>query len=194
MAQLDAALRLADVYAAALFELAREKDQVEHVRGELDELVKLLNTQPEFAAFLESAGIGAERREAGLERMLRGRVSDLVLNTLLVMNRHGRAGLLAALHRRFVLRQEQAAGEVEGVAISAVELSPEQRGEVQRLAAVLSGKKPLLKFEVDPQVVGGLVLRIGDMLWDDSIRTKLETARQALHERAERGFTSAAAG
>lgn len=189
MAQLSAEqLRIADVYAAALFDLARDSGTIDETRAELDELRNLLDSQPEFATFMASRGIGAERREEALERMFRGRLSDLTLNALLVMNRHDRSDLLAALHRRYVIRQEEASDEIEGQAVSAVELSADQKSEVEKLAARLSGKKPLMEYQVDAGILGGLVLRIGDMRWDNSLRTKLLAARGVLFERADRGF------
>lgn len=194
MAQLDQELGVADVYAAALFELARESGQVAETRAELDELLSLVQTQPEFANFMESRGLGVERREAGLERMFRGRLSDATLNTLLVMNRHERAGLIAAMHRRFVLRQEQASNEIEAVATSAVELPGEQRAEIERLASELSGKRALVQYRVRPEILGGLILQVGDVRWDNSLRTRLEAARSALRERAERGFEEVSSG
>ena len=123
MAQFDQELRIADVYAEALFELASEGEQVEQVRAELDELIKLLKAEPEFEKFMTSRALEAEGRAGGLEKMFRNRLSDVVLNALLVMNQHGRSGLLHALHRRFVLRQEDAANEVEVTVTSAVLLS-----------------------------------------------------------------------
>ncbi len=193
MAQLDENLSLAGVYASALFSLAVESGAVGSVRAELDGLIELSRSQPEFALFLESRGLSAERREAGLEKMLRGRVGDLLLNTLLVMNRHDRAGLLEPLRRQFVLEQERASNEVEGEAITAVELSAEQRGEIERLAGELSGKKALITFRVEPAILGGLVLRVADVRWDNSVRTRLSGAARALAERADRGFAEAAA-
>ena len=75
--------------------------------------------------------------------MFHDRLSDMLLNTLQVMNRHGRLALLQPLLRAYDLRREQARGEVEVTATSAVELDAAQRAEVARVAAALSGKKPV---------------------------------------------------
>jgi len=188
MAQLDQELRIADVYAAALFDLARQAGRVAAVREELDELLRLFQAQPEFQRFMASRALEGDARAAGLEQLFRGRLSDLVLNTLLVMNRHGRCALLPALHRRFVLRQEEAANEVEVQVTSAIELSAAEKAEVLRIAADISGKRPLVEYRVDPDILGGLIVQVGSLRLDNSLRRHLDAARQRLRERAERGL------
>lgn len=185
---LDKQLAVADVYAAALFDLARESNRVEEVRAELEELVKLARIEPSFAAFLSSQALDDDHREAGLERMLRGKLSDVVLNTLLVMNAHGRSGLLAALLRAFALRQAQAAGQVEVRVFSAVELDDATRARIERTVAGVSGRKPISEYVVDPELLGGLVVQVGDVRYDNSVRRQLARARGRLAERSESGF------
>jgi F-type H+-transporting ATPase subunit delta len=188
MAQFDQELRIADVYAEALFELARESDRVEQVRSELDELVKLWKLEPEFEKFMSSRALELEGRADGLEKMFRDRLSDIVLNTLLVMNQHGRCGLVPALHRRFVQRQENAANEIEVTVTSAVELSRSQKAEAIKIAEQISGKTPVAEYVVDPEVLGGLIVQVGDLRLDNSLRRHLGVVRDQVLERASRGL------
>jgi len=184
----EQALELADVYAAALFALAQEANRVAEVRGELEELVRLEQTEPALATFLRSAAIQVDQRQASLERMFRGRLSDIVLDTLHVMNRHGRAGLLAPLLRCYVLREEHARGQVEVVARSAVELDAAHRAALERWVAEVSLRKPLMEYVVDPELIGGLVVQVGDYRFDHSVRRHLRVARARLLERSDRGL------
>jgi len=179
---------LGEVYATALFELAQKAGLVELVRGELEGLVRLEKSEPNFAAFLSSSAVDDDRRAESLERMFRDRLSDLVLNTLQVMNEHGRCGLLQVLCRQYVLRQEEAANQIEALAVSAVELDESQRKLVEAVAAGLTDKEPLVEFVVDPSVLGGLVLQIGDWRYDNSLRTRLKVAHGQLRERGDRGL------
>jgi F-type H+-transporting ATPase subunit delta len=181
-------LRIADVYAEALFELAREAEQIAALRAELDELLKLWHAEPEFRKFMISRALEAEGRAAGLERMFRNRLSDTVLNTLLVMCQHDRCGLFPALHRRFVLRQEDAADEIEVTITSARELSAEQKAEALQIAVNASGKKPVVAYHVDPEILGGLILTVGDLRLDNSVRRHLTVVREQMRERAQRGL------
>lgn len=185
---LEKTLGLADVYAAALFELASEAGRVAEVRAELEELVRLEQTDATWARFMRSDAIKADQRRASLERLLRGRLSDLLLNTLHVMNQHGRAGLLAALLRRYVAREEHAQGQIAVTATSAVELGAAEKARVERWAAERFGKQPLVRFVVDTDVLGGLIVQVGDYRFDHSLRRHLAVARGRLLERSERGL------
>lgn len=190
--EFQAGIDVADVYAAALFELAGEASVEQAVHDELRGLIELMRDQPGLDALFTSSAIDDDDREQSLERIFRGRLSDLVLNTLQVMNWHGRLTLLPQLLRAYVLRLEDARGQVEVVATSAVELDDAQRGAVRDVAEGLAGKQPLVEYLVDPQLIGGLVLQIGDYRYDNSIRRHLHAARARLHDRGERGLGVAA--
>lgn len=185
---IETGIDVADVYAAALFALAQEADALDDVRAELEELVKLAEQEPDFARFLAADSVDDDARRDSLEKLFRGRLSDIVLNTLHVMNDHGRAGLLRALLRAFVLRLEDARGQVEVTATSAVALTDDERSAVEGLAEHLSGKKPLVEYETDESLIGGLVIQIGDYRFDYSIRWQLAAAREQLLERGHRGL------
>lgn len=184
----DKHLELADVYAQALFELARDAGRIDEVRSELDELIKLMQIEPGFANFMNSSALDDDHRNAGLEKIFRGKLSDTTLNTLLTMNDHGRNALLPALHRAFVIRQQDAAGQIEASVTSAVELDESQKREITDTASRLSGKKPLIAYQVNPAILGGLILQMGDIRYDNSIASQLAVARRQMLERSERGL------
>jgi F-type H+-transporting ATPase subunit delta len=183
----DQQLHVAGVYAKALFDLAATAGKIEEVLAELESLSEA-ESNADVALFMRSDALHSDKREAGLERMFRGKLSDLVLNTLLVMSQHRRHGLVAALRRAYELCQERYAGEVEVTVTSAVELGDTQKQTVEHSAAEISGKKPLVAYVVDEQVLGGLVMQIGDMRYDNSVRRHLYEARQRLGARGARGL------
>jgi F-type H+-transporting ATPase subunit delta len=184
----DKHLATADVYADALFSLARESGAIDDVRSELEQLVELEHSEPAFGVFMTSSALDDDRREAGLDKMLRGRLSDITLNTLLVMNRNGRYGMTDSLLRAFVIRQTDAANQIEVIATSAVPLDDAQRKHVLETAARISGRTPLVDFRVDAGLLGGLIVQIGDVRYDNSVRSQLQVARQRLLARSESGL------
>jgi len=184
---IEKGIEIADVYATALLELAQKAGQTDEILAELDELLRLTEADPNFTAFLYSATIDADARARSLERLFRGRLSDILLDTLQVMNQHGRVGLIRQLRRAYVLRLEQARGQIEVTAISAVELDPQQRKAVAEVAEEISGRTALVEYVIDPEIIGGLVLQIGDYRLDNSIRRQLSLVRGQLLERSRRG-------
>ncbi len=185
---IDKMMDVADVYAAALHALALPKQAVEAIREELERLVALTEQDRTFAEFLRSSAIDADKRAASLDRMFRGKLSDTLLDTLQVMNRHGRLETLPALLRCFSHRAETAAGMVEVRVTSAVELDSAHQARLEQLAARLSGRKPIMAFVVDASVIGGLVMQVGDFRFDYSLRRQLQLARTRLRERGDRGL------
>ena len=188
MAQFDQELRIADVYAEALFTLAQEQQRVAELQAELDELLKLWDGQPDFAKFMSSPALEADARARGLEKMFRGTLDDIVLNTLLVMNDHGRSALVPALHRRFVLRKEDASNEIEVRITSAFELPDEQKAEAIQIAVEASNRKPVVEYRVEPDILGGLILQVGELRLDNSLRRHVNVLSKNLFDRADRGL------
>lgn len=190
MAELiDKQLAAADAYAAALHDLARSTGTVAETLDELNELCRLLEIEPDFALFMGSGSLGSDQRAAGLEKMLRGRVSDLTLNAVQVLCAHGRNDLLPALRERLRARIGDEARQARVTVRSAVPLDPPQREELSRVAATLSGRTPVIQYIVQPELLGGLIVEFDDWRFDNSVRRHLEGARRVLEERSKRGFS-----
>lgn len=179
---------VADVYAGALFALARDANAIDEVQAELAALTDLMASDAEIDGFFRAESLDPEARRASLEKLFRGKLRDEVLNTLQVLNDHSRLMLLPLLRRAFELRVEDARGQIEVQVQTAVTLDAQQRQQVEEVAAALSGRKPLVTYAVEPELVGGLILQIGDQRYDNSLRRHLAVAQAQLRERGTRGL------
>ena len=175
---------MAGVYARALLGLALERDEANQVEAELAELAGLMAARPELAAYLGSPLVDDEVRAALLEKALRSRASELVVNTLQVMNAKGRLGLLPALAEAYRLENEHRRGEVDVEVTTAVELTADLRRRITVTASRYAGRTARLIEKVDPELLGGLVLKVGDQKIDSSLSRRIHDARQGLFERA----------
>ena len=184
----EQALAVAGVYARALLELAEGSGEADAVEAELLELAGLLETKPEIDAYLTSPVVDEEGRTAAIERAFRGRLSDLVVNTLQVMHDKGRLGLVGALAEAYRLENKAHHGEVDAEVKTAVPLSEPLRERIQIAASRLAGRKARLVEKVAPDLLGGLVLQIGDRKMDGSLARKIHEARAGLFERASEGL------
>ncbi len=92
-------MAIADLYAEALLEAAREKEQERSVLADYEELVSYMEREPDFEAFLTSALVDDDPRRASLERLFRGRMNDLLLNMLQVLNNRRRCELVRPVLR-----------------------------------------------------------------------------------------------
>lgn len=176
-------LAVARVYARSLLVLAEEDGISDEVRAELAGLAAEVATHPEISSFLASPLVGEARRAEAVEAMFRGRLSDLLVDTLQVMNAKGRLALLRALALAFEEELDRLRGRVDVVVTTAVPLSDELRERVRSVAAERSGKQPRLVESVDPEILGGMVLRIGDRKLDASVASELRRMDLRLKDR-----------
>lgn len=178
------ALLLADVYASALLETAEERGEFESVAAELADLIAYMDRDSEFAQFMTADTVDDEPRRESLEKLFRGRMADLVLNMLQVLNNRRRMGLLRAVARCVQLRVEARHHQREVTVRTAAPLTAALREQVRRVVGEHIGREALLIEQVDPELIGGLVLQIGDVQVDASVDSKLRTLFRRLMERA----------
>ncbi len=174
---------LAGVYARSLYELAEDaggRDKILEVADEIEQVCELALGNRAFREFLSSPIIDRGRRADALRGIFRERVTDLVLRFMLVLNDRGRLGRLESIAGAYDHLVHEAFGRVEVDVFTPGTLDPEQvRSLEQRIGAALS-KEPVLYTYTDPDMIGGLKLRIGDQLIDGSVAARLRRIRQSL--------------
>ncbi len=180
-------------YADALLGAAEGQGRGDEVIGELQELVaEIWEKQPKFVAMLA----GPSRREGDAGRLIDeafgGKVDPLVFNFLRVLNNKGRLALLPTIARQAAEALDRLRNRRPATVRSATPLDDDQRAAiVGKVAAMLGGAEPVITFEVEPALLGGLVVRIGDSVFDASVRAKLERMRRDLIEGSNRAVRAA---
>jgi F-type H+-transporting ATPase subunit delta len=179
--------RVAEVYASALLTLAQERGEEARIADELSQLASLVKTDARIADFFSSEAVDASRRHELVESLLRGKASDTLVDTLQVMYRKGRAGLIRAVERAYHAMLEKLRGRIEVVVSSATKLTAAQEARLRQAIKSKTGKEPELIAEIDPDLIGGLVVKVGgDKKLDASVREKLRQMTKAFRERGSR--------
>lgn len=175
-----AADRIAEGYAQALFAAAQAEGVLAKVEDELYGFVRSMEQSPQLREALTDAALPADRRKAVVSELLSERAHPLTATLIgfVIDAGHARdlSKIIDELARVAAHAREQELAEVR----SAVPLTDKQR---ERLATALSkatGHKVEVKVVVDPTVVGGVVARVGDLVFDGSISGRLEDAKSAL--------------
>jgi F-type H+-transporting ATPase subunit delta len=177
--------RIARVYAEALFQAALERDQVNEVLEELTSLIEqVFPKAPDWETFLASGAIGRERKAAVIRSVFEHRASDLFLNFLLVLNDHERLDVLRSIVLAYRELRDERAGRVGVVISSAVPLPEDQRERLLRELRESLQKEPVLETRLEPDLLGGMVVRVGDWVYDQSIRSRLEDIRNQIIARS----------
>jgi F-type H+-transporting ATPase subunit delta len=169
---------LIEGYATSVFSVAEAEGALEDVESELFHFVRTLEQRTDLRDALSDIALPQQRKRALLEDLLKEKANLHTVNLLSFLIEQGRARELGSIVERLVElaaeRRERAVAEVR----TAVPLTKERQ---QKLAAALgkaTGKRVALRVIIDPSVVGGVVARVGDQVFDGSIRRKLELARQ----------------
>lgn len=177
-------LRAARIYAKAMLDLAVAEHQEDGLLDELDELGRAIAGDEELATFLASPLVSGEARAEVLEKTFRRRSSDLLVDSLEVINRKGRLGLLAAIAEAYRGEYRELRGLVDARVTTAVPLGEDQRASLAAAVAKLTGKQPELIERVDPAILGGLVIEVAGEKIDSSLAARLRDVGKILAQRA----------
>jgi F-type H+-transporting ATPase subunit delta len=179
------ALRIARVYAEALLNAATKHNQAEAVRELLDSLIDdVFRADPRIEIFMLSAAMTRHAKAAMLRAAFEGRGGELFTNFLEVLNNHGRLDLLRYIRAAYRELLDDRAHRVRVQVRSAVPLPEDQRQHLERDLREVFQLEPILETQVDASLLGGLTVRVGDWLYDASLRTQLQTIRNQITTRS----------
>lgn len=184
-------LAVSRLYAGAMLQLAEEAGSSESVLEELAGVGELLDRDPNVERALSSPLVDAEIRRELLEKTFRNRASDLLVNTLQVMNRKGRLRLLRTFIEGYRLEFEAMKGITEVAVAVAEPLTSAQRERAQEVAEKWTGGQVRLVEAIEPDIIGGMVFRAGDRKLNRSVSKQLEVMAGRLFEVASEQIHSA---
>lgn len=177
--------RLARVYARALFEAAAERKEVDSIRDELDDFFEdVMPIDPTIARFFTSGALGRERRAEILQKVMLPHVSELVGNLMMVLNAHERLQIFAAVIASYMALCDTSAGKVKVQVSTPAPLTPPERESLVEKLRTLLKQEPSLDEAVEPALIGGMTIKVGDYVYDASVRTRLQEIRKQLIARS----------
>jgi F-type H+-transporting ATPase subunit delta len=177
-------LSAVSTYAEALFEAARERDELAEVLSDLGEFVDALHDSEELRLFFYGAQIPERQKRRALDGLTEGMTASTT-NFLKVLVDNGREEILEEVLARYEELVKEHLGRIEVEVTTAIELSDEQLDRLsERLGDVLEGREIILETNVDPDLIGGAVFRYGGRMLDGSIRGLLESLREGMLERS----------
>ena len=168
-------------YAKALMMIGLERGSYERLGKELRTLAKAIKGSPELAQTLSNPAFPRADREKVLRALLEriGAAQDLINFTRLLLDRD-RVGLLPDMSRELDVMIDEKAGRTAAVVTSAIPLTPAQEQALLQRLEAMSGKKVQMQVSHDPSLLGGLVAKVGDVVYDGSLRTQLRILRDQL--------------
>lgn len=168
---------IARVYAEALFDVAKEKDELDRIEEELGQFADVLDGVRDMQIFLFSPYFSSTEKREGLEKAVSGADPEFVNFLELLLEKH-RMPLIFRIRRQFEKLYKEEKRRLDVTLTSAIELDSEIVEKVEAEIEKQTDRSVELRTVVDKGIVGGLVLQVGNMVLDASIRNRLEKLRK----------------
>jgi F-type H+-transporting ATPase subunit delta len=167
-------------YARALFEMAQAEGVVSRVEEELFRLRELLKANPELFQFLKDPNIKPEGKRTALGDLFQGRVHPLVLSTLISLSDQDRAGRVLHVIEDFSTIAAGARQTITGEVTVVVTLDDATLTRRPTELSRITGKNVKLLQKIDPAILGGAIITVGEQIIDGSLRRKLDQLKDKL--------------
>jgi F-type H+-transporting ATPase subunit delta len=170
---------IARVYATALFQAAKDRGKLDAIRDQLGQFADAMAENRDLQIFFFSPYFSSAEKEEGLERAVSGAEEELVNFLRLLIEKH-RMPVLFRIRRQFDALWAKENKRLGVNVTSAVELDPQVAERIGREIEEQTGNTVELQRKVDPDILGGLVVQVGNMVLDTSIRNRLEKLRKSV--------------
>ncbi len=174
---------LAEVYARSLFEVAREQGKLDELREQLGQFAEALDSNRELAVFFFSPYFSTAEKQDALTRILED-ADETFVNFLKLLIENHRMPVIFRLREQFERLWERENELLPVEITSAIELDPATTESLGREIGESAGRRVRLAAHVDPNILGGIVLRVGNSILDASIRNRLEQLRRQVAQGA----------
>jgi F-type H+-transporting ATPase subunit delta len=168
---------IAQVYARALFDVAREQGKIDELRDQLGQFADTLQESHDLQVFLFSPYFSTKEKEEGLERAISG-ADEALINFFELLIENHRMPVIFRVRRDYDAMWEEENKLLPVSVTSAVELDEKTVKEIGDKIADQTGRKVELSAQVDEDILGGIVVRVGNSVLDASVRNRLEQLRK----------------
>jgi F-type H+-transporting ATPase subunit delta len=167
---------LARVYARSLFQVALERGRLDELREQLGQLADALDEHRELAVFFFSPYFSTREKEQSLQHLLEG-AEEILLNFLVLLIENHRMPVIFRIRHEYERLWEEHNRTLPVEITSAIALDQETTESLGRAIGERTGRKVTLAARVDPDILGGIIVRVGNSILDASIRNRLEQLR-----------------
>lgn len=173
--------RIGKRYAKSAFSLAKEQGTLDPLKADMEILRDLVRDSKEFADFLVSPVIRPAKKQAVLDEIFAGKFQTELMPLLMQMVvRKGREMYLPQVAESFLAMYDEENGILRGLVTSATGLPDTILAEIQQKMEQETGKSFVMTKQVDPDLIGGFTLKVGNSLFDGSVRSSLRRLRQGM--------------
>lgn len=175
---------LASRYASALYDIAQETKSQDLVFSEVRELNKIFSAN-DILNYMNSPLVQPFEKRETLKKAFNGNgVSENTQNFVLTLAKKGRLSIFPEIVSAFQSKSDEMNGVKRGEVTSANVLAPEERNELAKTVEKVTGKKVILSYEENPNLIGGLIAKVGSYTFDDTLTSHLRRLQEEIKRRA----------
>lgn len=176
-------IAIARRYAEALADVATERNQVKKIDDDVRVFAEMISSSRELHDIFASPIVSKTDKLRVLEALItRMRPDQMTANLLRTMLSHDRLHYLAEVYEQFRRAMNEREGLIVAEVTTAVEVARKEQDNLGRTLEQMTGKRVEFKFKTDPSLIGGVVTRIGSVVYDGSVRTQLQEIKQQLKQ------------
>ncbi|MCS7229563.1 MAG: F0F1 ATP synthase subunit delta [Candidatus Kryptonium sp.] len=175
-------LRVAKRYAKALIEIAEELKKLDRITQDVQLIDSVIKNSRELQLFLKSPIIKEDKKKQVIQEIFTdSRVDPVTLKFILLLIEKKREDLLQDIVKMYQDLYDEKMGVVTAEVITAVEVDESERKKIEKkILEMTQAKKVKAIYKIDPSIIGGIVIKIGDTVYDASIRRKIQLLREQL--------------
>ena len=174
-----------EIYSDVMFELAEEAGLVEPVMDDLDAVAEVMKEEPEFLSLLTLGHVKEDEKAKMIRRVFKGRVNDLTLDFLCVLAKRNRMNFVHGIGDRYQVLLDERKNLRRIEVTLAKEPSDEQLEKIKADIRDVLNAEIKLSVNVDPEILGGIIIKKGDLMVDNSVRTILSRTVDAIMVRSQ---------
>jgi F-type H+-transporting ATPase subunit delta len=175
-------LVVAKRYAKAMYEIAKEHNKISEFQEEFTRVTQAIRGDEQVVKFLNHPNLHSSKKIHLLHDILQGKVSEIVLNAISVLVENNRINILQAIIDDFTKIADEALGQAKAILYSPVQLSQSELNDIQKKFSSITKKTIRLETVVDPSLLGGIQVKIGDRLFDGSLANQLNRLTKTLEQ------------
>ncbi len=172
--------RIVRRYASALFSAAFKAEVVDRVESDLGLVTYALEMSPDMLEAVRSPLVPAEKKRAIISGVFADKIHEITLSYLNLLVDKGREEAMMQTEEEYILLANDARGVITAQATSAVRLTEEEQSRIKVALAEMTGKIVELQNHIDPELIGGVLVQIGDSVIDGSVKGQLAALRERL--------------
>ncbi len=169
-------------YSQAFFELGKELDNLEELHKDFNKVIDAVTTNEELKKIVEHKLLAVEVKSKIFREIFSDKVNDTTLKFLLLLIQKKREYYIEDIYELFVNAVDEFRGYEEAEVTTVVDLDENENENLKKKISKITGKKIRLKLRKDPEIIGGMIVKIGDKVIDGSVKTKLSLLNQHLQQ------------